>query len=173
MTQLDRALPRRELGSVRWSLILGTAMAAILIAGLGVVTSPFFVEPVSEAILIQADRSLGTFTATGDAVDSGRMCADGVFFDQRPSPGLGSGLPDSLLVESRLICTDGSADLRIREKVVETNPLFKQDDGVWHVVKLRGTDTDLEGEGRFVARKDSLGHTTLTVTYIGEVTLSP
>jgi hypothetical protein len=170
MTQLDRAVPRRELGSARWSLILGTAMAAILFGGLLIVTSPGFVEPVPEAISIRTDLSLGTFTATGDAVDSGRICAGGVFVDQRPdSP----RQPPGGIMATRFVCGDGGADFRIRGEVVKRNPLFKQDEGVWRVVNFRGTDTNLEGAGRFIARKDSLGHKILTVTYIGEMTLPP
>ena len=52
--------------------------------------------------------------------------------------------------------------------------LFKQDEGVWRVTKSQGMDANLEGEGRFSARRGE-GEVVsyLTVTYIGEVTLSP
>lgn len=145
-------------------------MALTLIGGMAILTSPGELPP--EAVLIRTDRSLGTFAATGVAVDSGRMCSEGFFFDQRPTPGLGSGLPDGSSVEARLVCADGSLDFTIRGEVVKRNPLFKQDEGVWSVVRLRDTEANLEAEGRFLARRDTLGQRILSVTYNGEVSLS-
>jgi hypothetical protein len=147
-------------------------MAAILIGGLLIATSPGFVEPVPEAILIRTDGSLGTFTATGDAVDSGRICGEGVFFDQRPdSPPRSPGV---ILLESRLVCLDGGPDFRIRGEIVESDERFNRSEGVWRVVRFRGTDANLEGEGRlFTSKVENEVVSYLITTYIGEVTLSP
>ncbi len=123
-------------------------MAAILIGGLLIVTSP---QPVPESIMIRTDGSLGTFTATGDAVDSGRICAEGAFF----------------FLESRLVCPDGGADFTIRAEVEEGI-------GIWQVV-TGNTGADIEGEGRFYPWKRWLGDIDAdrTVMYVGEVTLTP
>ncbi len=160
MTQLDRAFARREVGSVRWSLIVGTAMASILIGGLLIVTSP---PPVPESITIRTDGSLGTFTATGDAVDSARICAEGAFFEQSPdSP---PRRFERILLESRLVCPDGGADFTIRAEVEK---------GIWQVV-TGNTGADIEGEGRFYPWKRWFGdiESDRTAIYIGEVTLTP
>jgi len=159
------AMPTRTQSprSVRWILVLGTV---ILTGALIVVNTP--PRPVPEAILIRTNRSLGTFTATGDAVDSGRACEGGVFWDQRP-PGPPRP-PAEPFFDREFICDDGSAPFRIRGQTAESAEA--RSEGTWRFVPRPFSGTHFEGEGRFFA-DGKFDKETLRITYIGKVNVSP
>ena len=165
MAESDAA-PRQKQSSklVRWILAVGIV---ILSGALIVVATP--PPPLPETIVIRTDGSVGTFTAAGDAVDSGRVCDGGVYSDQHaPGP---PGTPTGPGFVSEFICDDRSALFRIRGQVVESGR-FTRSEGTWRFVLRPFGDTPFKGGGRFFA-DGNLDEETLRITYIGDVDLSP
>jgi len=131
-------------------------------------------------IVILEEVSGGMFTATGDAVDEGLVCAAGDaqiigFVDAET----GEDVTDSttaLLVDQRFTCDDGSGTFTLQEtedmsdptlipRLIESGEPFPEQD--WTVSSGTGAYESLQGSGAFSGQATEPGSETIRNTVTG------
>ncbi len=155
MTQLDakRTKPTDQKSTRPWLVAAAAAAIVVIFAGVGILinrdSQPAVTGPPMDVVVeTRLDQGIrgGTFTATGEAVDSGAFCAEGVFsaaeIDRNSDP---------VLVEHQFICADGTGTVALRIEVsvaeIEQEQPGADVDGSWTVIRGTGEYQEIEGSG--------------------------
>lgn len=133
-------------------------------------------------IVILEEVSGGAFTATGDAVDDGLVCAAGaariVAFVDQETGDEPTASTTALLVDQQFTCDDGSGTFTLQEtedlddptlipRLIESGEPFPEQD--WTVSSGTGDYESLQGSGTFSGQAIEPGSETIRNTMTGSM----